>query len=68
MDKLGEFTDQEISSMRERIRSLESYTVFVNMLLESIGNVIEGEQVSDFELSFPIVRQVQDLYDLKKED
>ena len=42
MDKLGEFTDQEISSMRERIRSLESYTVFVNMLIEAIGNVIEG--------------------------
>ena len=48
-------------SQCERCRRLENEVILVNMLFGAIHNLIIGEEVSDFELSFPIVREVSDL-------
>lgn len=42
-------------------RELESALVMSNAILEWIQQVLDGEEVSDFGLSFPIVREVADL-------
>lgn len=36
------------------------------MIINAIGEALDGEPVSDFELSFPIVRKASDMfYELK---
>ena len=34
------------------------------MILDAIGAALDGEEPSDFELSFPLVRKAYDLYQL----
>jgi len=41
-------------------RELELEILMNNAILESIYKITNGESVSDFELSFPIVRRVAD--------
>jgi hypothetical protein len=42
--------------------SYESKWIFSEMLLNAVGEALDGEQPSDFELSFPVVRKAYDLY------
>ena len=44
--------------------SIEGQLLLVNVLLEAIELVLDGKEPSDFELSFPIVRRVADLYEM----
>jgi hypothetical protein len=47
---------------KERIRILENNWVKAEMLLNAVGEALDGEKVSDFEESYPIVRKAQDAY------
>ena len=42
-------------------RQYKNEVVMQNMLLDSIQRIIDGKEVSDFELSFPIIQSVADL-------
>ena len=44
-----------------KYREAESDNAMMEMILDAIQNVLDGKEVSDFELSFPIVREVADL-------
>lgn len=46
--------------VKEVRRLLENEAVLANTMLESISSILDGKQVNDFELSFPIVRKVWD--------
>lgn len=46
---------------KEKIRQLESALVQSNAILDWIQGVLDEDDVSDFALSFPIVREVLDL-------
>ncbi len=61
-------TGEYVRKLRDRITELENYSVLQGTILGGIKIILDGEEPSDFELSFPEVRQVQDLYDLKKEN
>ena len=37
------------------------------MIINAIGEALDGEEVSDFELSYPIVQKAFDMYHLSKE-
>ena len=45
----------------ENCIKLESALVFSDMILEQIQRVVDGEEVSDFALSFPLIRDVADM-------
>jgi len=45
----------------ERCRQLENELVMVCSILDAIHRIINGQEVSDFELSFPAVREVADI-------
>lgn len=57
----------EVEQFKTRNRELENALVEANSLLESIGYILNGEEVSDFMESYPIVRQVLDLVDARKQ-
>ena len=42
-------------------RELENALIQSNAMLEAIENILDGKEVSDFMLSFSIVRRVDDL-------
>jgi hypothetical protein len=42
--------------------SYEARWIESSMIINAIGEAMDGEEPSDFELSFPIVRQAYDLY------
>ena len=51
----------EYAELEEKINRLTSELVLVSSKLEAICEVLRGEEVSDFMLSFPEVRQVSDM-------
>lgn len=57
----------ENKDLKAEKRLWENELVLANSILESIEEILEGKEVSDFALSFPIVRTVMDLYESKKE-
>ena len=46
--------------------STEGQLLLANVLLDAIELALDGKEPSDFELSFPIVRRVVDLYEMHK--
>ena len=50
-----------------QVRRMENDLVTALALLEWIQTVLDGKEVSDFALSFPIVREVSDLKHLAEE-
>jgi hypothetical protein len=52
-------TDAELQAIRER--SASSREVELQSILEAVGAALDGIEVSDFMLSFPVVRGVADL-------
>ena len=40
-----------------RIRELENQWIEVSMILNAVGEALDGEKVSDFDESYPIVRK-----------
>lgn len=44
----------------KKYRQLENDYVLVSSLLDAIERLVDGKKVSDFELSFPIVRSIAD--------
>ena len=51
----------EYAELEEKINRLTSELVLVSSKLEAICALLRGEEVSDFLLSFPEVRQVSDM-------
>lgn len=45
----------------ETDRYYKSIVIEQNMLLDAIENILNGRTVSDFEMSFPIIRRVAEL-------
>ena len=45
----------------ERCRQLENELVMTCSILDAIHRIINGQEVSDFKLSFPAVREVADI-------
>jgi len=58
ISKLGEKMTPEMITKPD----YESKWVLSETILNAVGCVLDGEVVSDFELSFPIVRQAADMY------
>ena len=46
--------------------SYKSKWILAETIINAIGEALDGEEPSDFELSFPIVRKAYDLYHTKK--
>jgi len=42
--------------------SYKSKWIEAEMVLNAVGSALDGEEPSDFELSFPIVRKAWDIY------
>jgi len=42
--------------------SYKSKWIESEMIINAIGEALDGEEVSDFELSYPIVRRASDIY------
>jgi hypothetical protein len=51
----------EVEALRTKIKMLENDLVMTNSILESIEDILNGKEPSDFMLSFGIVRDVFDL-------
>ena len=51
--------------MPQEVQGPESQLILSCAIIEWIEAIVEGEEVNDFAMSFPIVREV---YDLKKGD
>lgn len=49
-------------------RELTNEIVMQDMILSAIQNAVDGVEPSDFELSYPIVRDVWDLVEENKHD
>ena len=58
--------DTEIKNLKARLRHLESDYVYLDALMAAIDWALDGKELSDFMLSFPIVRRVYDLVCLSK--
>ena len=53
-------------TLKEKHRKLENEVILANSMLEAIEEILDGKEVSAFMLSFPLVRQIDDLmYRLK---
>ena len=64
---LSERKKAVIKDLKKQLRDKDNQLLLLETLLESIEKIIDGKQVSDFELSFPIVRKVDDLvYELNR--
>lgn len=50
-----------MEELKLKVRSLENENILLNALLESIEEILDGKEVSDFILSFPVVKRVHDL-------
>nr|MBC8360919.1 hypothetical protein [Candidatus Desulfatibia profunda] len=53
--------DTEIKNLTAKLRNIESDYVYLGALMDAVGLALDGEEPSDFMLSFPIVRRVYDL-------
>ena len=54
-----------IESDSQKIRRLESEVTMLNAILENIELAMDGHKVSDFALSFPLVRRAADMFEEK---
>jgi len=66
-DKLEEIFEI-VQKLEEEKDYLERHISFQDYLFENIGKALDGKEVSDFALSFPIVRRVADLVYAKELD
>ena len=46
--------------------SYEARWIESEMIINAIGEALDGEEPSDFEMSYPIVRKAHDLYNNQK--
>jgi len=46
--------------------SYKSKWIEAEMIINAIGEALDGEELSDFELSFPVVRKAFDMYHLSR--
>ena len=53
--------DAQIKLFEHRLRRLKSVYTQLGAILETIEAALDGQEPSDFMLSFPIVRRVYDL-------
>ena len=58
--------DTEIKNLKAKLRNIESDYVYLDALMAAIDWALDGKELSDFMLSFPIVRRVYDLVCLSK--
>jgi len=58
----------ELKELRKKYRELEDSYIETNMVLEAIQAALNGNEPSDFELSYPIVRQAWDLRKLSEDE
>lgn len=68
-DQVAEVVEER-EKLKEKVRRLQSEIVLSDGIIDSINQILEGNEVSDFALSFGIVRDVYDLYHskIKKEN
>ncbi len=59
--------DGGTQKIADTIRGLENELIQSNAVLESIEELLDGKEVSDFMESFPVVRRVADLIRPKHE-
>ena len=62
-DEGGEMKDEKDSCGV----SYKAKWIEAEMIINAIGEALDGEEPSDFELSYPIVRKAFDLYATKRE-
>ncbi len=48
--------------LQKRVRQIENQWIQSEMIINAIGEALDGEEPSDFEMSFPIVRKAFDIY------
>lgn len=68
-DKISKILKQDdgIRKVAEILRQSDNEAIQANAILESIEELLDGKQASDFMLSFPIVRQIDDIMHRFKE-
>ena len=49
-------------ALKKKSRHYENAWILSETILNAVGMALDGEKVSDFEESFPIVRKAQDVY------
>jgi len=54
-----------VSSPCKERREKDNVIVLLLAQIEAIENILDGEEVSDFELSFPLIRRI---YELKSQE
>lgn len=55
----------QLEDIKKEAMQLKSELAEVHAILEAIQDALDGKEPSDFMLSFPVVRQVQDLYNMR---
>lgn len=62
-DKIAKIVERAdgMRKIAETIRGLENEAVQANAMLEAIEEILDGKEVSDFMLSFGVIRRVADL-------
>ena len=53
--------DAEIKRLKQVIRQLENEYILLGSLLEAVEMILDGNEPSDFMLSFPLVRKAWDV-------
>ena len=59
--------DAEIKLLRQAIRLLENDYILQGSVLEAIEQILDGQEPSDFMLSFPLVRKAWDVVCARKD-
>ena len=57
----------EIRRLKLKIRTLENECVLQQTLLGTIAEMLEGREPSDFLMSFPVIREIWEKLNEKKE-
>ena len=52
--------------LKKKFRNVESQLIALGSILDWIEIILDGDEVSDFALSFPIVRRVWDMMNSKE--
>ena len=53
--------DTEIKNLKAKLRNIENDYVQIGAILEAIEQALDGQEPSDFMLSFPLVRKAWDV-------
>ena len=54
--------DACVDALKKKVRHYENAWIESSMILNAVGEALDGEKVSDFEESYSIVRKAQDSY------